>query len=207
MSSDTAAASIPPNASLPELREIAAGCTACPLYQDATQVVFGEGPPNATWMVVGEIPGDQEDKQGHPFVGPAGRLLDACLEEAGLDRSEGYLTNAVKHFKFKKATGKRRLHDTPRWSEVVACRPWVEQEIALVRPKVLLCLGATATKSLLGPKVKVTQIRGQLVESDLAPFVTATVHPSSLLRLKENRAEERARFVADLVAVRQLIDR
>jgi DNA polymerase len=201
----------PPAGDLPVVRAAAARCTACPLYLDTTQTVFGEGPPDARWMLVGEQPGDREDREGHPFVGPAGKLLDACLEEAGLDRATGWLTNAVKHFKHKQS-GKRRLHDRPRTTEVAACKPWVLREIELVRPEVLVCLGATAAKALIDPKFSVATGRGVAVESALAPFVMATVHPSSLLRSRQwdeaAYTADRERFVEDLRQIgRRLAER
>lgn len=193
-----AAAQIPATASLPVLRRAAAGCTACPLHANATQTVFGEGPPDASLMLIGETPGDREDRTGRPFVGPAGRLLDACLEEAGISREAAYVTNIVKHFKFE-PRGKRRIHKKPNAAEIRACRPWIEAEIALVRPHVLVCLGATAAKALLGPTFRVTRRRGELIKSNQAPTVLATVHPSSLLRADpESRPAEMARFVDDL---------
>jgi DNA polymerase len=199
----TAAPLIEPDADVERLRAIAAGCRACPLWKDATQTVFGEGPPRARWMLVGEVPGDKEDLAGHPFVGPAGKLLDACLAEAGLDRSEAWLTNVVKHFKYKRS-GKRRLHETPRWTEIVACKPWVEAEIDRVRPEVLVLLGATAAKALVDRSFKVSERRGRPIDSPLAPVVLATVHPSSLLRRADavTRAADRAAFVSDLARVR-----
>jgi uracil-DNA glycosylase len=181
------------------VRELAAGCKACDLYQRATQTVFGEGPRKAGLMLVGEQPGDAEDLAGHPFVGPAGRLLDAALDEAGIDRRQVYLTNVVKHFKWE-PRGKRRIHAKPNAAEIGACRPWLEVEIALVKPRVLVCLGATAAQALLGRSFKVSRQRGTLVASPLAPIVTATVHPSSILRAPddETRREEMRRFVQDL---------
>ena len=181
---------------------MAAGCRNCELWRNATQTVFGEGTPGARMMLVGEQPGDQEDRTGHPFVGPAGRLLDEALAEAGIDRDEVYVTNAVKHFKWK-ARGKRRIHDKPTWTEQMACRPWLDAEIALVKPRVLVCLGATAAQALLGRAFKVSQQRGTFVPSPLAPRVTATVHPSSILRAPDDdtRRAEMARFVADRTRV------
>ena len=180
------------------LREAAGGCTACPLYAHATQTVFGEGPSHAPLMLVGETPGDQEDLQGRPFVGPAGKLLHRCLDAAGIDRRSAYVTNVVKHFKWV-PRGKKRLHAKPGSMEIRACRPWLEAEIALVRPKVLLCLGATAAQALLGPSFRVSVDRGRLAESPLAPFVLATVHPSSLLRTVDaDREQAIERFIADL---------
>ena len=196
---ETGAALIPPRPSLTKLREAAAGCKACPLWKTGTQTVFGEGSPKAEVMFVGEQPGDQEDKEGKPFVGPAGRLLDTAMEEAGIDRSAAYVTNVVKHFKWK-AQGKRRIHQKPSWSEIAACFPWLEAELALVKPRVLVCLGATAAQALLGRQFRVTQHRGEPVESDLAPVVIATVHPSSILRADDRDAELR-KFVSDLQGV------
>jgi DNA polymerase len=195
---NTAAPLVPPRPSLTSLREAAAGCKACPLWKTGTQTVFGEGAAKADLMFVGEQPGDQEDKAGKPFVGPAGRLFDQALEEAGIDRSRAYVTNVVKHFKWT-ARGKRRIHQKPNWSEVAACRPWLDAELAVVKPDVLVCLGATAAQALLGRQFRVTRERGRPVESDLAPVVFATVHPSSILRADENdRETELAALVADL---------
>ena len=184
---------------LEELRAEAAGCRACPLWQTGTQTVFGEGAADAAVMLVGEQPGDQEDRQGRPFVGPAGRVLDDALEQAGIDRAATYVTNAVKHFKWE-ARGKRRIHQKPTWTEMTACRPWLEQELAVVRPTVLVCLGATAGQSLLGKQFRVTKERGRWLESDLAEYVTATIHPSAILRQRddESRHREMAAFVEDL---------
>jgi uracil-DNA glycosylase family protein len=196
---ETAAALIPSRRSLKKLREAAAGCKACPLWKTGTQTVFGEGSPKAEVMFVGEQPGDQEDKVGKPFVGPAGRLLDKAMEEAGIDRSLAYVTNVVKHFKWK-AQGKRRIHQKPSWSEIAACSPWLEAELAVVKPRVLVCLGATAAQALLGRQFRVTQHRGEPVESDLAPVVIATVHPSSILRADDRDAELK-KFVSDLKTV------
>jgi DNA polymerase len=206
----TAAAFIPPQPTISGLRETAAGCTACPLHARATQTVFGEGPSHAPLMLVGETPGDQEDLQGRPFVGPAGKLLDRCLEAAGIDRRSTYVTNVVKHFKWV-PRGKKRLHAKPNSMEIRACRPWLEAEIALVRPKVLLCLGATAAQALLGASFRVSIDRGRLVDSPLAPFVLATVHPSSLLRMVDaDREPAIERFIADLkttfAAVEKAVD-
>jgi len=190
---------IPPKPSIGAVRDVAKGCRACHLYENATQTVFGEGPRKAEVMLVGEQPGDAEDLAGHPFVGPAGKLLDRALEEAGIDRKLVYVTNVVKHFKFE-PRGKRRIHAKPNSAEIAACRPWLETEIALVKPRVLVCLGATAAQALLGKSFKVSQQRGTFVPSSLAPRVTATVHPSSILRAPddESRHAEMARFVADL---------
>jgi uracil-DNA glycosylase family protein len=198
---ETAAALVPDRPSLPKLREAAAGCQACPLWKTGTQTVFGEGAAKAGVMFVGEQPGDQEDKQGKPFVGPAGKLLDTALEQAGIDRSLVYVTNVVKHFKWQ-ARGKRRIHQKPNWSEIVACRPWLDAELQVVKPRVLVCLGATAAQALLGRQFRVTKQRGEPVESELAPVVIATIHPSSILRAdEEDREAEFAAFVSDLKAV------
>jgi DNA polymerase len=198
---DTAAPLVPERPSLPKLREAAAGCKACPLWKTGTQTVFGEGAAKAEVVLVGEQPGDQEDKQGKPFVGPAGKLLDKALEEAGIDRSLAYVTNVVKHFKWQ-ARGKRRIHQKPSWSEIAACRPWLDAELRVVKPRVLVCLGATAAQALLGRQFRVTKERGRPVESDLAPVVVATVHPSSILRAdEEDREAEFAALVSDLKAV------
>jgi DNA polymerase len=190
---------LPERPTLPAVREVAAGCKACDLYKRGTQTVFGEGPPKAELMLVGEQPGDAEDQAGHPFVGPAGRLLDTALEEAGIERRQVYVTNVVKHFKWE-ARGKRRIHAKPNAAEIGACRPWLEVEIALVKPRILICLGATAAQALLGRSFKVSQQRGTVVPSPLAPIVSATVHPSSILRAPdgETRREEMRRFVKDL---------
>jgi uracil-DNA glycosylase family protein len=203
--SGSAAELIPPRPSLNTLREIARGCTACPLYAGATQTVFGEGPAHAGLMLVGETPGDQEDLQGRPFVGPAGRLLDRCLGEAGIARKDAYVSNVVKHFKWVQR-GKRRIHSKPNALEIRACKPWVQAELALVRPRVLVCMGATAAQALLGPQFRVTKERGKPVASALAPAVVATVHPSSLLRAPDaDRDREIAHFIADLKVAAHLL--
>ena len=185
--------------SIDDARARAKNCEACDLYKRATQTVFGEGARKPRILFVGEQPGDQEDRQGHPFVGPAGKLLDTALGQAGIDRSTTYVTNAVKHFKWE-PRGKRRIHKKPNGAEIAACRPWLETEIALLRPQVVVCLGATAAQTLLGRKFRVTQSRGELLESTLAPHVMATVHPSSMLRAPddESRHREMSEFVADL---------
>jgi uracil-DNA glycosylase len=201
----TAAPLVPDKPSLPKLREAAAGCTACDLHKTGTQTVFGEGTRNAAVMFVGEQPGDQEDLQGKPFVGPAGKLLDKALEEAGIDRSQVYVTNVVKHFKWT-GRGKRRIHQKPNWSEIAACRPWLEAELDVVRPRVLVCLGATAAQALLGRDFRVSRQRGVPIDSELAEHVVATVHPSSILRADE-REREFAEFVGDLEKVAALIGR
>jgi uracil-DNA glycosylase family protein len=201
----SAADFLPNRLSLPALREAAAGCKGCHLWQVGTQTVFGEGAQAAQVMFVGEQPGDQEDRTGKPFVGPAGRLLDEALVTAGIDRSTTYVTNAVKHFKWQ-ARGKRRIHQKPNWTEMTACRPWLEAELAVVKPRVLVLLGATAAQSLLGRQFRVTQHRGELVESDLAKAVTATIHPSAILRGDpEQRERELAAFVDDLRFVASLL--
>ena len=199
---------IPERPSLPKIRDVARGCKACHLYTRGTQTVFGEGPSRADVMMVGEQPGDAEDLAGHPFVGPAGKLLDRALEEAGIDRTRVYVTNVVKHFKWE-PRGKRRIHAKPNAAEIGACKPWLDAEIALVRPRVLVCLGATAAQALLGRAFKVTQQRGRFVESALAPLVTATVHPSSILRApdEESRREEMKAFVADLKKVKRAMEK
>jgi DNA polymerase len=191
----------PTKISLTRVRDEARACRACDLYKHATQTVFGEGPSRATLMLIGEQPGDAEDLSGHPFVGPAGKLLDRALADAGIDRATVYLTNVVKHFKFE-PRGKRRIHKKPRAGEIGACRPWLETEIALVNPQVIVCLGATAAQALLGPAFKVTQQRGVVVASPLAARLLATVHPSSILRApdEETRRLEMKQFTADLRA-------
>ena len=203
---DTAAPFVPDRATLPKLRAAAAGCTACHLCKLGTQTVFGEGSADADVAFVGEQPGDQEDLAGRPFVGPAGRVLDEGLAAAGIDRSQVYVTNAVKHFKWE-PRGKRRIHQKPNWAEMTACRPWLEAELAVVKPDVLVCLGATAAQSLLGRQFRVTKMRGVPVESELAPSVMATVHPSSILRTPDEGARQEAMqdFIRDLKAVAKLI--
>jgi DNA polymerase len=188
--------------SLKSVRESAKDCRACSLWKGATQTVFGEGSSTATVMVIGEQPGDQEDRSGRPFVGPAGQLLNRALAEAGLDREAVYITNVVKHFKWE-PRGKRRIHKKPNTGEIVACRPWLDMEIDLVRPRAIICLGATAAQALLGKGFKVSELRGRLIESPLAPLVMATVHPSSLLRApdEETRRLETRRFIDDLRAL------
>jgi DNA polymerase len=196
---------IPEKPTLPKLRAAAADCKACPLWQTGTQTVFGEGAAHADVVFVGEQPGDQEDLEGRPFVGPAGKLLDKALVEAGIDRDQVYVTNVVKHFKWQ-ARGKRRIHQKPNWREIAACRPWLDTEIALLEPRVLVCLGATAAQALLGRDFRVSRQRGELVESPLAPNVLATVHPSSILRADaETRELEYREFVRDLEKVAQVI--
>lgn len=190
---------LPARVSLASLRRAARDCRGCPLYRQATQTVFGEGPRSAAMMLVGEQPGNDEDLQGRPFVGPAGRLLDRALLQAGVQRDQAYVSNVVKHFKWM-LRGKRRLHRRPELREIEACLPWLQQELKVVRPQVLVCLGATAAQALLGKQFRVTTQRGQRVESSLAPNVVATVHPSSILRLRGEAERHQAMkdFVADL---------
>ena len=205
----TAAPLIPTNPTIPKLQKSAAHCQACDLWKRATQTVFGEGGgPKPRVIFVGEQPGDQEDIQGHPFVGPAGKLLDKALADAGIDRKDVYVTNAVKHFKWE-PRGKRRIHKKPNSMEITACKPWIEAEIEVIQPEVVVCLGATAAQALLGRDFKVSTQRGAWVSSPLAPFVTATVHPSSLLRApdEETRRIEMKRFVEDLQMVRKAMDK
>lgn len=198
----SAADFIPEKLSLKSLREAAEGCHGCDLYKTATQVVFGEGQTGARIMFVGEQPGDKEDLDGRPFVGPAGKLLDRALAEAGISRRDVYVTNAVKHFKFVQR-GKRRIHAKPKQIEIRACEPWLEAEIKAVQPKLVVALGATAAQSLLGASFRLTKHRGEIVASPLAPRVIATVHPSSILRARddESRHAEMSLFIADLKRV------
>ena len=198
----SAAEFIPERPTLPRLREAAAGCRGCDLWRGPIQTVFGEGPADARVMLVGEIPGDREDREGRPFVGPAGRELDRALEAAGIVREDVYVTNAVKHFKFEER-GKRRIHQTPKKGEVDACMPWLDTEIRLVGPEALVALGATAAKALLGPGFRLTHHRGELLDSELAPIVAATIHPSAIVRNRDDeaRARERNAFADDLRTV------
>jgi uracil-DNA glycosylase len=193
---------LPERHSLKALREAAAGCRGCHLWRHASQTVFGEGAARARVMLVGEQPGDREDRAGHPFVGPAGRELDRALEEAGIDRRAAYVTNVVKHFKFQER-GKRRIHATPKKFEVDACRPWLDEELRAVKPEALVVLGATAGKALFGSKFTIRDARGRPIESELAPLVVATIHPSAILRAPDDevRGREREGLVADLRAV------
>jgi DNA polymerase len=193
---------VPPRASLATLREVAAGCKACDLWKRGTQTVFGEGPARAAVMMVGEQPGNEEDLSGHPFVGPAGKLLDRALAAAGIDRRQVYVTNAVKHFKWQ-PRGKRRLHEKPRDDEVEACLPWLESEIAVVKPAVVVCLGATAAQALLGKTFRVTKQRGEVFPQPDGPPIMATIHPSAVLRAPDSEARERelTLLVADLKKV------
>jgi uracil-DNA glycosylase len=202
----SAAALIPNEPDLEGLREAAAECTACPLYANATQTVFGEGPRRAAVMFVGEQPGDSEDLAGHPFVGPAGKMLDRSITEAGIDRRRAYVTNAVKHFKWV-PRGARRIHSKPSSMEIAACFPWLEAEIAAVKPKIVVALGATAAQALFGKAFRVTRDRGRLVPSRWAPYALATVHPSALLRAPDEAARHReiSRFIDDLKQVAQLL--
>jgi uracil-DNA glycosylase len=200
---DTAAALIPEQPTLEKLREAAAGCRACDLWEAGTQTVFGEGSAHADAVFVGEQPGDREDIEGRPFVGPAGQLFDQALEEAGIDRSQVYVTNVVKHFKWK-PQGKRRIHQKPNWREIAACRPWLDAEVAVLKPRVLVCLGATAAQALLGRDFRVSRQRGELVDSPLARNTIATVHPSSILRAEDRDVQFRE-FVRDLEKVAELI--
>ena len=199
----SAAEYLPAARTLSALREAAAGCRACPLWRTGTQTVFGEGAKASDVMLVGEQPGDKEDQAGRPFVGPAGRLLDEALAEAGIDRTRAYVTNVVKHFKWQ-ARGKRRIHAKPSWTEMTACKPWLEAELEAVEPDVLVCLGATASQALLGRQFRVTKERGRPLESDLAPHVLATIHPSAVLR-GDDREAEFAGLVADLKVVASLL--
>jgi DNA polymerase len=199
---------LPPRSSLKALREAADGCRGCHLWRGATQTVFGEGRRASRVMLVGEQPGDREDRAGEPFVGPAGRELDRGLEAAGIERADAYVTNVVKHFKFEER-GRRRIHQTPKRFEVEACRPWLEEELKVVKPEALVLLGATAAKALLGSSFKVTQHRGELLDSELAAVVSATIHPSAILRGPDDatRAEERVAFAEDLRAVANALAR
>jgi len=198
----------PERKSLKAFREAAADCKACDLWERGTQTVFGEGARHAEVVFVGEQPGNEEDLTGKPFVGPAGRLLDDALIEAGIDRTQTYVTNVVKHFKWE-PRGKRRIHKKPNTREIVACRPWLEAEISLLKPTIIVCLGATAAQSLLGPQFRVTKQRGQFIESTLAPYIVATVHPSSILRAPDNetRRLERRRFIDDLKKVAHVLSK
>jgi uracil-DNA glycosylase family protein len=198
-SASTAADLIPPRPTLSSLKTAAAGCRACDLWKKGTQTVFGEGARRIKVMFVGEQPGNEEDLSGKPFVGPAGRLLDNALEAAGIDRKQTYVTNVVTHFKWE-PRGKRRIHKKPNSVEIAACRPWLDAEIALIKPDVVVALGATAAQALLGPQFRVTKQRGEFIPSTLAPYLMATVHPSSILRAPddETRQLELRRFIADL---------
>jgi uracil-DNA glycosylase len=203
-----ASALVPQKPTLDTLRRAAAGCRACDLWEKATQTVFGEGVSRPSMMLIGEQPGDKEDIAGHPFVGPAGRVLDEALAAAGVDRKDVYVTNVVKHFSWTPAErGKRRIHEKPRYSEIKACRPWLDAEIAVTRPQVIVCLGSTAAQALLGREFSVMRDRGKFVPSPLAPYVMATVHPSSILRARdeESRHAQKQAFISDLrVAAAQI---
>jgi DNA polymerase len=203
---DSAAEFFPTRKSLKAFRDAAADCKACDLWKRGTQTVFGEGSRRAEILFVGEQPGNEEDLTGHPFVGPAGRLFNDALTEAGINRAQIYVTNVVKHFKWE-PRGKRRIHKKPNAGEVAACRPWLEAEIGLVKPKLIVCLGATAAQALLGSKFRVSKQRGQFIESTLAPYILATVHPSSILRSPddETRHLEKRRFIDDLKKVAQVL--
>jgi uracil-DNA glycosylase family protein len=202
VSEDRSEAPVPERPTLRSLREAIHECRACELWADATQPVMGEGAKQARLMLVGEQPGDREDLEGHPFVGPAGRILDRGLERAGIDRRDAYVTNVVKHFRFRQR-GKRRIHQTPERVHVNACHPWLQAELTVVKPQALICLGATAAQALLGSHVRVGRDRGRPMESDLAPLVTLTTHPSAILRQRDDAEREAAmeQFVADLSAV------
>jgi DNA polymerase len=195
---------IPDRPTIPKLWEAAQGCTACDLYKNATQAVLGVGPRQAAAFFIGEQPGDQEDLAGKPFVGPAGRVLDEALVEAGIPREEVYVTNSVKHFKWE-PRGKKRIHAKPTMGEVKACRPWLETELEIVKPQVIVCLGATAAQSLMGSKFKITVERGKFFDTSWASWLTATYHPSAILRMPDEEARQAARmlFVADLIGVAQ----
>ena len=197
---------IPPRPTLSALKNVAAGCRACDLWKKGTQTVFGEGSRRANVLFVGEQPGNEEDLTGKPFVGPAGRLFDSALEAAGIDRKQTYVTNVVKHFNWE-PRGKRRIHKKPNATEIAACRPWLETEIALIKPEVIVALGATAAQALLGPQFRVTKQRGEFIPSTLAPYVMATVHPSSILRAPddETRQLESRRFIDDLKKLARVI--
>jgi len=197
---------IPPRPTMSALKNAAAGCQACDLWKKGTQTVFGEGSRRSMVMFVGEQPGNEEDLTGKPFVGPAGRLFDSALEVAGIDRKQTYVTNVVKHFKWE-PRGKRRIHKKPNSMEIAACRPWLESEIALVKPDVIVALGATAAQALIGPQFRVTKQRGEFIPSTLAPYVMATVHPSSILRAPddETRQLETRRFIDDLKKLAKVI--
>jgi uracil-DNA glycosylase len=203
---DPAQKKIPSTPSLQGLAKLSKNCKACDLWKRGTQTVFGEGEPDAKVMFVGEVPGDQEDLAGKPFVGPAGNLLDKAFAEAGIDRSKIYVTNAVKHFNWE-PRGKRRIHKKPSATEIAACRPWLDAEIDRLKPRAIVCLGATAAQALLGKEFRVTQHRSEFIDSPLAPYVTATVHPSSILRAPDDktRHEEMRRFIADLKKVAKAI--
>ena len=202
----TAEPLVPARPTIRKLQAAAASCQACDLWKRGTQTVFGEGKQSSTVMFIGEQPGNSEDLEGRPFVGPAGSLLDKALSEAGIDRSKVYVTNVVKHFKWE-PRGKRRIHKKPNAVEITACRPWLDAEIGAIKPRAIICLGSTAAQAVIGPKFRVSVQRGTFVESPLAPFVTATVHPSSILRAPtdEARRAETQRFIEDLRKIRKAI--
>jgi uracil-DNA glycosylase family protein len=204
----SAADFLPARRSLTALRQAAAGCRGCELYEDATQTVFGDGRAKARIVLVGETPGDQEDRQGKPFVGPAGRELDRALERAGIERKDAYVTNAVKHFRFQER-GKRRIHQKPDGRHVKACRPWLDAELGLIKPEALIVMGATAAQALLGASFRVTKERGKLLETDLAPIVVATIHPSAILRERDDDARhlQREAFTSDLMIAADALHR
>ena len=203
----TAAPWVPDHGGLAALQRASRECRGCDLWRNATQTVFGQGPEHPDVVLVGEQPGDREDVAGHPFVGPAGRVLDEALEAVGIDRRRAYVTNAVKHFKWERGSGQRRIHAKPNQLEIQACRPWLEAELAVLRPKVLVCLGSTAAQALLGRTFRVTMHRGEWIPSPLAPHVLATVHPSSILRAPDEaaRAEAMEAFISDLRPVSRLL--
>jgi uracil-DNA glycosylase len=204
----SAADFLPARRSLTALRAAAAGCRGCDLYEDATQTVFGEGRAKARVVLVGETPGDQEDRQGKPFVGPAGRELDRALDRAGIDRGDAYVTNAVKHFRFQER-GKRRIHQKPDGRHIKACRPWLDAELGLLKPEALIVMGATAAQALLGASFKVTKERGKLLETELAPIVVATIHPSAILRERDDDARhlQREAFTSDIQVAAEALRR
>jgi uracil-DNA glycosylase len=204
----SAADFLPARRSLTALRAAAAGCRGCDLYEDATQTVFGEGRAKARVVLVGETPGDQEDRQGKPFVGPAGRELDRALDRAGIDRGDAYVTNAVKHFRFQER-GKRRIHQKPDGRHIKACRPWLDAELGLLKPEALIVMGATAAQALLGASFKVTKERGKLLETELAPIVVATIHPSAILRERDDEARhlQREAFTSDIQVAAEALRR
>jgi DNA polymerase len=195
----SAADFLPPRLSLKSLREAAEHCRGCDLYKNATQTVFGEGPRRAHMILLGEVPGDEEDKQGKPFVGPAGRLLDESLDAAGIPRDDVYVTNAVKHFRWE-PRGKRRLHKKPSWRQIEACRPWLQAEILVIKPEIVVCMGATAAQTMLGKDFRLTKHRGEFYPNDDETWITATYHPSAILRAPEKADRDRMRneFVSDL---------
>jgi uracil-DNA glycosylase family protein len=195
----SAADFLPPRLNLTALRAAAEHCKGCDLYKNATQTVFGEGPKRAHMILLGEVPGDEEDKQGKPFVGPAGRLLDDSIETAGISRDDVYVTNAVKHFRWE-VRGKRRLHKKPTWRQIEACKPWLHAEILVIKPEVIVCMGATAAQTMLGRDFRLTKHRGEFFHSDDTAWMTATYHPSAILRApdKADRARMRAEFIEDL---------